>query len=135
MNTSEPVQIESIPISDIHVLNPRTRSRRIHTELVENIRRVGLKRPVTVSRRAGVHRQPYDLVCGQGRIEALQVLVHLVACQSGAHRSTSRHRSCRRVLSGCLSGIRPAFRETLPRHRGFRPFPHKRSTDSSAAPG
>jgi ParB family chromosome partitioning protein len=76
MNTVESVEVQSIPISDIHVLNPRTRSRRIHTELVENIRRVGLKRPVTVSRREGAHRQPYDLVCGQGRIEALQVLGH-----------------------------------------------------------
>lgn len=76
MSIAETIQVETIPISDIHVLNPRTRSRRIHTELVENIRRVGLKRPVTVSRRAGSHRQPYDLVCGQGRIEALQVLGH-----------------------------------------------------------
>jgi ParB family chromosome partitioning protein len=76
MNTVESVEVQNIPIGDIHVLNPRTRSRRIHTELVENIRRVGLKRPVTVSRREGAHRQPYDLVCGQGRIEALQVLGH-----------------------------------------------------------
>jgi ParB family chromosome partitioning protein len=76
MNTVESVEVQSVSISDIHVLNPRTRSRRIHTELVENIRRVGLKRPVTISRREGNHRQPYDLVCGQGRIEALQVLGH-----------------------------------------------------------
>jgi len=74
MRSVETVEVQTIPISDIHVLNPRTRSRRIHTELVENIRRVGLKRPVTVSRRDGTHRQPYYLVCGQGRIEALQVL-------------------------------------------------------------
>lgn len=76
MTTLDSVEVQNIPISDIHVLNPRTRSRRIHTELVDNIRRVGLKRPVTVSRREGAHRQPYDLVCGQGRIEALQVLGH-----------------------------------------------------------
>ncbi|MGE7137425.1 plasmid partitioning protein RepB C-terminal domain-containing protein [Luteibacter sp. NPDC031894] len=76
MTSLDSVEVQNIPISDIHVLNPRTRSRRIHTELVDNIRRVGLKRPVTVSRREGAHRQPYDLVCGQGRIEALQVLGH-----------------------------------------------------------
>jgi len=76
MNSTREVAVIDVAISDIHVLNPRTRSRRIHTELVDNIRRVGLKRPVTVSRREGAHRQPYDLVCGQGRIEALQVLGH-----------------------------------------------------------
>lgn len=76
MTNLDSVRVQNIPISDIHVLNPRTRSRRIHNELVDNIRRVGLKRPVTVSRRQGAHRQPYDLVCGQGRIEALQVLGH-----------------------------------------------------------
>ena len=76
MTITDSIEVQTIPISDIHVLNPRTRSRRIHAELVENIRRVGLKRPVTVSRRSGAHRQPYDLVCGQGRIEALQVLGH-----------------------------------------------------------
>ncbi|WP_137821579.1 plasmid partitioning protein RepB C-terminal domain-containing protein [Pseudomonas sp. D(2018)] len=68
-------QVEFIPIAQIHVLNPRTRNKRIHRELIDNIRDVGLKRPITVSRRAedrGPHK--YDLVCGQGRLEAFQAL-------------------------------------------------------------
>jgi len=69
-------QVQSIPIADIHVLNPRSRSKRVHAELVDNIRAVGLKRPVTVSRRATHDGQPFDLVCGQGRLEALLMLGH-----------------------------------------------------------
>jgi len=73
MNGAREVAVIDVRISDIHVLNPRSRSRRIQTELIENIRRVGLKRPVTVSRTAG-QKLPYALVCGQGRIEALKAL-------------------------------------------------------------
>jgi len=69
-----PGQVTSIAIQDIHILNPRSRSKRQHRELIENIRIVGLKRPITVSRREGEGCQPYDLVCGQGRMEALQAL-------------------------------------------------------------
>ncbi|NGY05895.1 plasmid partitioning protein RepB C-terminal domain-containing protein [Solimonas terrae] len=68
-------RVEMIRIDEIHVLNPRTRSKKGHRELIDNIRAVGLKRPITVSRRsapaAGRH---YDLICGQGRLEALQAL-------------------------------------------------------------
>jgi ParB family chromosome partitioning protein len=67
-------QIEMIPIDAIQVLNPRARSRRQHREIVDNIASVGLKRPITVSRRHsddGVH---YDVVCGEGRIEAFRML-------------------------------------------------------------
>lgn len=67
--------IEMIPIHQIQVLNPRTRNRRQYREIVANIEKIGLKRPITVSRR----EQPeegvaYDLVCGQGRLEAYQML-------------------------------------------------------------
>ncbi|MHC9097273.1 plasmid partitioning protein RepB C-terminal domain-containing protein [Pseudomonas aeruginosa] len=68
-------QVELIPIAQIRVLNPRTRNKRIHNELIENIRDIGLKRPITVSRRIesrGPHK--YDLVCGQGRLEAFLAL-------------------------------------------------------------
>lgn len=68
-------QVELIPIAQIRVLNPRTRNKRIHNELIENIRDIGLKRPITVSRRTE-NRGPYkyDLVCGQGRLEAFLAL-------------------------------------------------------------
>lgn len=68
-------QVEFIPITQINVLNPRTRNKRVHRELIDNIRDVGLKRPITVSERLE-DRGPYkyDLVCGQGRLEAYQAL-------------------------------------------------------------
>lgn len=69
------ILIERIPIEKIAILNPRGRGRRVHREIIENIEAVGLKRPITVSRRRlkdGEER--YDLICGQGRIEAFQAL-------------------------------------------------------------
>lgn len=64
-------RVEVISIDRITIMNPRVRSRRGFQEIVDNIAKVGLKRPVTVARR---HSQDgadrYDLVCGQGRIEA-----------------------------------------------------------------
>ena len=44
-------RIVHIPTEQIRVLNPRVRNRRNFEEIVENISRVGLKRPITVSRR------------------------------------------------------------------------------------
>jgi ParB family chromosome partitioning protein len=53
------------------VLNPRVRNRRNFQDIVANIARVGLKRPITVSRRTGPDGETsYNLVCGQGRLEA-----------------------------------------------------------------
>jgi ParB family chromosome partitioning protein len=64
--------VERIPIDQIHIANPRTRSRGRWQVIVANIREVGLKKPITVVRRKepnGDGKQ-FDLVCGQGRIEA-----------------------------------------------------------------
>ncbi|KEZ21331.1 ParB family protein [Sphingobium yanoikuyae] len=66
--------IEFIPITDIQVLNPRTRSRKLHREIVENIEAVGLKRPVTVRRQSGDGSALYNIVCGEGRLEAFKML-------------------------------------------------------------
>jgi ParB family chromosome partitioning protein len=67
--------IENIPISEIRVTNPRTRSKGRFQEIVASIAAVGLKRPITVYRR---ELEPdgtrYDLVCGQGRMEACHAL-------------------------------------------------------------
>jgi ParB family chromosome partitioning protein len=69
--------IEMIPVEQIHVLNPRSRNKRLHREIIDNIGTIGLKRPITVSRKAGVQGvSSYDLVCGQGRLEAFQSLGH-----------------------------------------------------------
>jgi ParB family chromosome partitioning protein len=64
----------SIPIESIQVLNPRTRNRRQHREIVDNIDTVGLKRPVTVRRRQGEDGDTFDLICGEGRLEAFRML-------------------------------------------------------------
>lgn len=63
--------IKIIPIAEIRLLNPRARNRRNFQEIVRSIANVGLKRPITVSpRESGSDSARYDLVCGQGRIEA-----------------------------------------------------------------
>lgn len=67
-------QIEMIPVSKITVLNPRSRNKRQHREIVNNIESIGLKRPITVSRHQGPGGPRYDLVCGEGRLEAFQML-------------------------------------------------------------
>ncbi|MBV9559203.1 MAG: ParB N-terminal domain-containing protein [Bradyrhizobium sp.] len=61
--------IRSIPISAITVLNPRERSPLRQKELVVSIDRLGLKRPITVSDRG--QAGSYELICGEGRIEAI----------------------------------------------------------------
>jgi ParB family chromosome partitioning protein len=66
--------IEMIPVDAIHVLNPRARNRRQHHEIVDNISTIGLKRPITVSRRKAGNAAHYDLVCGEGRLEAFRML-------------------------------------------------------------
>ena len=74
MPAIHPNRIEMIPISRITVLNPRARNKRQHREIVNNIETIGLKRPVTVSRRDSPGGPRYDLVCGEGRLEAFQML-------------------------------------------------------------
>lgn len=75
MTNVRPAQrIEWIPIERITVVNPRLRNKRVFREIVANIAQIGLKRPVTVTRRAEADGPFYDLVCGQGRLEAYQEL-------------------------------------------------------------
>jgi len=69
------IRVEDIDISKVHILNPRSRNKRLQQELIENIRTIGLKRPITVSRRrVPLGAFEYDLVCGQGRLEACLTL-------------------------------------------------------------
>ncbi|WP_375786311.1 plasmid partitioning protein RepB C-terminal domain-containing protein [Bradyrhizobium sp. Pha-3] len=64
-------QLRTIRIDAIRILNPRARNQRIFAEIVRSIAQVGLKRPITVSpRTCETDSFEYDLVCGQGRIEA-----------------------------------------------------------------
>ena len=60
--------VELIPMDRITVVNPRVRNKKIFKEIVANIAQLGLKRPITVTRRDDPDGPRYDLVCGQGRL-------------------------------------------------------------------
>lgn len=66
--------VEMVPIDRITVINPRVRNKKIFKQITSNIAELGLKRPITVTRRQDTDGPRYDLVCGQGRLEAYQVL-------------------------------------------------------------
>ncbi len=67
-------RVEMIPIDRITIVNPRIRNKRSFKEIVNNIAELGLKKPITVTRRAEADGPFYDLVCGQGRLEAYKAL-------------------------------------------------------------
>lgn len=69
-------EVRMIPINQIRILNPRHRDKRRFEKIIQSIRNLGLKKPIQVSvRSADEGAEPgYDLVCGQGRIEAFQAL-------------------------------------------------------------
>ncbi|MBX6741514.1 MAG: ParB N-terminal domain-containing protein, partial [Acetobacteraceae bacterium] len=70
-----PFEIRPIPLDRIRVINPRVRSQKVFAGIVESIATVGLKRPITVAESGSdEHGARYDLVCGQGRLEAFQAL-------------------------------------------------------------
>jgi ParB family chromosome partitioning protein len=62
--------VEMIPVDLIDVVNPRARNQKIFKEITASIAEIGLKKPITVSRREHADGHRYDLVCGQGRLEA-----------------------------------------------------------------
>src|SRR5579864_5456535 len=74
MSSLEPPSVEMVPLDRITVINPRVRNKMIFKEVVANIAEVGLKKPITVTRREDADGPRYDLVCGQGRLEAYQFL-------------------------------------------------------------
>lgn len=64
-------KVRMIPINQINILNPRERGRTKFAQIVANIAKLGLKKPVTVAHIEGTNGDSrYDLVCGQGRLEA-----------------------------------------------------------------
>ncbi|MDX9911200.1 MAG: ParB N-terminal domain-containing protein [Phycisphaerales bacterium] len=68
-------EIVMIPIDRITVVNPRSRGREKFKQIVGNISNLGLKKPITVAERPTNNGSPrYDLVCGQGRLEAYKLL-------------------------------------------------------------
>ena len=68
-------QLKMIPISSIEVLNPRERNQRVFDDIVGNIQKIGLKKPITVTNRPGPNGEDhYLLVCGEGRMKAFKSL-------------------------------------------------------------
>src|SRR4051812_33163756 len=65
-------KIRLIPVDRIRVVNPRVREKKKYERIVENVAAIGLKKPITVApvpvAADGV--EMFDLVCGQGRLEA-----------------------------------------------------------------
>ncbi len=75
MMTGTPETVTFVPISRIEVLNSRDRNMKVFEEIVENIRVIGLKKPITVTERPGDDgRIKYLLVCGEGRLNAFRIL-------------------------------------------------------------
>src|ERR1700722_1388133 len=70
-------QIEDIPVSEIAVPNPRSRSKVVFQGVIASIRALGLKKPISVTPRSPASDgTQYDLICGQGRLEAYKALGH-----------------------------------------------------------
>jgi len=72
--TREGEDIRLIPIDRIEILNPRERNQKAFREIVASIKALGLKKPITVTRRGQGGKERFILVCGQGRVEAFQAL-------------------------------------------------------------
>lgn len=62
-----------IPINQIEILNPRERNEKVFSEIIESIRIVGLKKPITITKISN-RSLPYQLICGEGRIKAFKLL-------------------------------------------------------------
>ncbi|VWC14341.1 stage 0 sporulation protein J [Burkholderia lata] len=115
--------IELVPVNQIRVLNPRARNRRLHSEIVRNIAAVGLKRPITVCRteettKSGV----FDLVCGQGRLEAF---IELGQSEIPAHVIDASEHEC--LIKSLVENIARPQKSTVElldsisilKHRGY----------------
>jgi ParB family chromosome partitioning protein len=74
MKASTVPAVELIPVDQVDIINPRLRNARLFKEIVANIAELGLKKPITVTRRTHADGRRYDLVCGQGRLEAYRLL-------------------------------------------------------------
>jgi ParB family transcriptional regulator, chromosome partitioning protein len=70
-----PQELRLIPVDRITVLNPRERNVHTFDSIVENIRTIGLKKPITVTTRPSDDgAESYLLICGQGRLNAFRKL-------------------------------------------------------------
>lgn len=76
--------VHMIPIDLIVVLNPRDRNHRVFGEIVNNIKTIGLKKPITVTpRRSADGQDQFLLICGEGRLKAYQELGETTSYSGG----------------------------------------------------
>lgn len=74
-NLASHQDLRMVPVDSIQVLNPRERNARVFDSVVENIKQVGLKKPIVVTpRKNGDGELSYLLVCGEGRLDAFKRL-------------------------------------------------------------
>lgn len=67
--------VRMVPIEHISVVNSRSRGREKFKQIVANIASLGIKKPITLARRESRDGEiRYDLVCGEGRVEAFKAL-------------------------------------------------------------
>jgi ParB family chromosome partitioning protein len=87
-------EIVMIPMERIRILNPRPRDKKQFEQIVRSIQNGGLKKPIQVSQRSPEEGDgsSYDLVCGQGRMEAFRALGYseIPAIVIWGNSSTSR---------------------------------------------
>jgi len=88
-------ETQMIRVDHIRVVNPRSRDKVKFKEIQENIKAIGLKRPITIcigEIRDGV--QYYDLSCGQGRLESYifhqQKMIPSIVTGDSANKSLMR---------------------------------------------
>lgn len=71
MSETPDSRIQFIPIKQIQILNPRQRGKHKFAQIVGNIDKLGLKKPITIGPAEPRDGEPsYYLGCGQGRLEA-----------------------------------------------------------------
>jgi len=62
-------------VDEINGFNDRLRGKEKFKEIIASIKKLGLKKPITVTPARGKHGGgKYDLVCGQGRLQAFRTL-------------------------------------------------------------
>lgn len=75
MTSANNREIRMIPLDRIDVLNARERNQQAFLKIVESIKAIGLKKPITVTPRPGGDgAERYLLICGEGRMKAFQTL-------------------------------------------------------------
>lgn len=75
MKIRHDMTVRMVPIAQIFVVNHRLRAKKKFDLIVDNISKVGLKRPVLLAEREKKDEGfLYDLICGEGRIEGLKAL-------------------------------------------------------------